>query len=53
MPDNARRAVHLLNQGVFQMDDIITHRFPLAEVQTAMETLEHKPTGFLKGAIMP
>ena len=53
MPEELRRAVHLLNQGVFQMDDIITHRFPLANIQEAMESLEHKPAGFLKGAVMP
>lgn len=53
MPEEARRAVHLLNQGVFQMEDIITHRFPLTLIQTAMETLESKPQSYLKGVVVP
>ncbi len=53
MQEELRRAVLLLNQGVFHMEDIITHRFPLENIQGAMETLEHKPEGYLKGAVVP
>jgi threonine dehydrogenase-like Zn-dependent dehydrogenase len=53
MQEELRRAVLLLNQGVFQMEGVITHRFPLADAQEAMEALENKPEGFLKGVIVP
>ena len=51
--DDMRRAVRLLNNGVFRMDGIISHRFPLARIQEAFETLEHKPADYIKGVVVP
>ncbi len=51
--DDMRRAVQLLNNGVFQMDDIISHRFPLDRIHEAFETLEHKPADYIKGVVIP
>ncbi len=51
--DDMRRAVRLLNNGVFRMDGIISHRFPLDRIQEAFETLEHKPADYIKGVVIP
>lgn len=51
--DDQRRAILLLNNGVFQMDQIISHIFELDDIQTAFEMLEKRPTGYLKGIVVP
>lgn len=51
--DDMRRAALLLNRGVFKMDGIITHTFKLENIQEAFKTLENKPTGYLKGIVVP
>lgn len=53
MRDELRRAVLLLNQGTFRMEGVITHRFPLEDIQEAFEALEHKPPDYLKGVVVP
>ena len=50
--DDLRRAVDYLNKGVFQMDELITHRFELDEINQAFETLENKPKDYLKGVVI-
>lgn len=51
--DDMRRAVNALNRGVFKMDEIISHRFKLEDIQKAFETLEQKPKGYIKGVVIP
>jgi len=51
--DDMRRAVLLLNNGVFRMDGIISHRIPLDRIQEAFETLEQKPADYIKGVVIP
>lgn len=51
--EDLRRAAALLENGTFQMEDIITHSFKLDDIQNAFETLENKPEGYLKGVIVP
>jgi len=51
--DGVRRTEILINHGVFKTDQLISHRFPLAEVQRAFETLENRPAGYLKGVVVP
>lgn len=51
--DDLRRAVALLNEGTFKVEEIISHTFPLSDIQTAFETLENKPAGYLKGIVIP
>lgn len=51
--DDMRRAVTLMNQGVFHMDGVISHRFSLDQIQEAFETLERKPADFVKGIVVP
>jgi threonine dehydrogenase-like Zn-dependent dehydrogenase len=51
--DDLRRAVSYLNNGVFNIQDLVTHEFKLDQIQTAFETLEQKPAGYLKGIVRP
>lgn len=51
--DDFRRAVTNINNGVFQNEPLITHVFKLSEIQKAFETLEHKPSNFIKGIVVP
>ena len=41
-------AVQLFRAGLLQLDQLITHRFPLAEYQTALDTLVSRQAGTLK-----
>ena len=49
--DGCRRTETLINNGVFKTDRLISHRFPLVEIQKAFETFEHRPAGYLKGIV--
>jgi threonine dehydrogenase-like Zn-dependent dehydrogenase len=51
--DDLRRAVTLLNQGVFRAQELVTHQFKLDDIQKAFETLERKPAGYIKGIVVP
>lgn len=51
--DDLRRAVAFLNQGTFKVAEIVSHTFPLDNIQTAFETLENKPADYLKGIVIP
>lgn len=51
--DDMRRAIALVNTGAFNVKELVTHEFKLSEIQQAFETLEHKPTGFMKGLVYP
>jgi threonine dehydrogenase-like Zn-dependent dehydrogenase len=50
--EDLRRAVDLLNKGIFKMDEIVTHEFRLDEIQKAFESLENKPSSYLKGIVV-
>jgi len=52
-PDDMRRAIENLNLGIFDMSEMITHRFRLDDIQKAFETLEHKPSDYIKGIVIP
>jgi threonine dehydrogenase-like Zn-dependent dehydrogenase len=51
--DDLRRTVEMINRGIYRIREMISHTFPLADIQRAFETLEHKPAGFLKGLVIP
>jgi threonine dehydrogenase-like Zn-dependent dehydrogenase len=51
--DDQRRAVDLLNSGVFSLERIVTHRFSLADIEKAFQSLEAKPAGYMKGIVVP
>jgi len=53
LKDDTRRAVELLEKGVFKNEEIITHVYSLDDIQRAFEELEDKPDGFIKGIVVP
>ncbi|GLX71528.1 zinc-dependent alcohol dehydrogenase [Paenibacillus glycanilyticus] len=51
--DDLRRAVQLLNKGVFRLEGIVSHQYSLNQIQQAFEALEKRPAGYLKGVVIP
>jgi len=51
--DDMRRAVQLINNGIFKVEETISHIFKLEEIQTAFETLDNKPKDYIKGIVTP
>ncbi len=51
--DDMRRAMNALERGVFPMDKMVTHSFPLYEVQRGFETMLSASEGYIKGVITP
>jgi threonine dehydrogenase-like Zn-dependent dehydrogenase len=45
--------VRLLAEGALDLAPLITHTFPLAEINRAFSTAEERPTGFLKSVVLP
>ena len=45
--------VRLLAEGGLDLEPLITHTFPLAEINRAFATSEERPEGFLKSVVMP
>jgi len=48
-----RRVIPLVEQGRVRVADIITHRFPLAEYERALATLNDPTSGAVKIIIVP
>ncbi|MEM1509140.1 MAG: zinc-binding dehydrogenase [Thermofilaceae archaeon] len=53
MRANLRIAMKSLSRGVFKMEKLITHKWPLAEIQRAFEYASSKPVDYIKGVIVP
>lgn len=52
--DGVRRTEVLINNGVFKTDHLITHRYPLEDIQAAFELFENnRPEGYIKGTVVP
>jgi threonine dehydrogenase-like Zn-dependent dehydrogenase len=51
--EDMRRAMDGLARGVFPMHRLVTHRFPLEEMQTAFEIATTGADGYIKGVITP
>ncbi len=51
--DGIRRTETLINNGVFKVDPLVTHRFKLTELNEAFTALESHPAGYLKGVVVP
>ncbi|MEV0315212.1 zinc-binding dehydrogenase [Nonomuraea fuscirosea] len=43
--------MRLLSGGVLSMDGLVSHRFPLEEINAAFVTLRDKPEGFVKAVV--
>lgn len=47
-----RTGMRLLSSGRMQIDDLVTHRFALDEIDTAFHMAVDKPEGFLKSTVV-
>jgi threonine dehydrogenase-like Zn-dependent dehydrogenase len=45
--------VRLLAEGGLDLEPLITHTFPLTEINRAFSTSEERPEGFLKSVVLP
>jgi len=50
--DDFRRAVAFINNGTFRNRELISHEFPLKNIQQAFQTFENKPVDFIKGIVV-
>jgi L-iditol 2-dehydrogenase len=50
--EDLERAIWALENGVFDMEKLITHRFPFEQLQDAFETASSKPADYVKGIIV-
>jgi L-iditol 2-dehydrogenase len=48
-----RAGVRLLTAGRIAMDDLVTHRYSLNEIEDAFQTAIDKPEGFVKATVIP
>jgi threonine dehydrogenase-like Zn-dependent dehydrogenase len=47
-----KTGMSLLRSGHLSLDDVVSHRFPLAEIGQAFQTAHDKPPGFVKATIV-
>jgi L-iditol 2-dehydrogenase len=53
MVDGARRGLDLAARGALDLRPLLTHRFPLPDLQKAFATAAARPPGFVKAVIVP
>ncbi len=51
--DCMKRGLRLLERHKIEMEPLITHQYPLDQVDQAFMDLERKPAGFIKAVIIP
>ena len=51
--DDLRRAIHMINSGVYDIESLVSHVFTLDNINEAFDALEKKPAGYLKGIVAP
>ncbi len=49
--EDLRRGMYALERGIFPMQKLVTHRFPLSRVQEGLECMVGKTPGYIKGVI--
>jgi L-iditol 2-dehydrogenase len=47
-----RTGMRLLTSGKLDLSDVVTHRFPLDEIEQAFATAVAKPPGFAKATVI-
>ena len=52
-PNVSDEVLHFFSTGAIQGEKLITHTFPLAEYEKAMDLFEHKRDGSIKVVINP
>jgi erythritol/L-threitol dehydrogenase len=51
--EDMRRGLEGVARGAFPMEQIVTHRFPLDDIQEAFQTMLNASDGYIKGVILP
>jgi len=51
--DDMRRAMNALERGVFPMQKLVTHTFPLDNIQKGFEMMLDASEGYIKGVVTP
>jgi threonine dehydrogenase-like Zn-dependent dehydrogenase len=51
--EDQRRAMGAFQRGIFPIDKLITHEFPLEDIARAFEIMEKAEDGYIKGIIVP
>jgi L-iditol 2-dehydrogenase len=51
--DDVRRGLWALSRGIFPMDQLVTHRFKLSDLNEAMEVVRARKDGYIKGIVLP
>jgi 2-desacetyl-2-hydroxyethyl bacteriochlorophyllide A dehydrogenase len=50
--DGSRLGIELLNSGKINMKQLVTHKYPLEQIEEAFSMAEKKPKGFVKSVIV-
>jgi len=51
--DDVKRGLWALSKGIFPMEQLITHRFKLSELNQAMEIARTRSNDYIKGIVLP
>jgi threonine dehydrogenase-like Zn-dependent dehydrogenase len=50
--NHMQRAILLLESGLFDQRELVTHRHSVAQVQEAMELASERPPEYIKGVLL-
>lgn len=50
--EGIRRAISLVEEGIIPLGQLLTHYYPLEELSQAMQDMQERPQGFLKGCMI-
>jgi L-iditol 2-dehydrogenase len=51
--ESMRIGLELTAKGLIDLGALVTHRYPLDQVDRAYTDLQHKPPGFIKAVVRP
>jgi threonine dehydrogenase-like Zn-dependent dehydrogenase len=47
-----REAADIVSRGNIQLEDLVSHRFPIEQIAEGFRLAEERPEGFLKGVVV-
>jgi threonine dehydrogenase-like Zn-dependent dehydrogenase len=47
-----REAAAIVSRGNIQLEDLVSHRFPIEQIAEGFRLAEERPEGFLKGVVV-
>lgn len=51
--EDMRRGLRFLERGIIRMEEIVTNKYELDDIAKAFQDLDHKPSGYIKGVVLP